>query len=374
MVIFVKPYENYYEMTTDTNNRYCVILAGGKGRRLWPVSREDKPKQFLDFFGTGRTQLQQTFDRFAQIVPPDHIYVNTNQSYLQLVREQLPDLPEDHIMAEPIHRNTAPSVVWAAHRIYHVNPNACLIITPSDQAVFDETAFRNNVLDGLDFVSQHNTLLTMGVKPTRPEPGYGYIQKGEQANTNIYKVKAFTEKPEHDFAQMFMESGEWYWNTGLFLANVRYLRNSLYDLLPIVLRHLESVKPDYTLEEENAFVQQHFPSYPNLSLDYGILEKSDNVYVMEGTFGWADLGTWHGIYEATAKTADDNVLVDTEGYLNDSRNNIIKLPRGRKAIISGLDGYIVAEQDDVLLICRKEDSSAIVRKLANEVKIEQLND
>lgn len=359
-------------MTIDTNNRYCVILAGGKGRRLWPVSREERPKQFLDFFGTGRTQLQQTFDRFAQIVPKDHIYVNTNVDYLDLVHEQLPDLPESRIMAEPIHRNTAPSVVWAAHRIYHENPNACLVIAPSDQAVFHEDMFRSNVLDGLDFVSTHDSLLTVGVRPTRPEPGYGYIQLGEQASNNIYKVKAFTEKPEHEFALFFMQSGEWYWNTGLFLANVRYLRDALYSLLPVVLRHLDNTKPDYTLEEENAFVQKNFPSYPNLSLDYGILEKSDNVYVMEGAFGWADLGTWHGIYEATAKTKDDNVLIDTDGIVSHSRNNIIKLPRGHKAVIYGLDGFIVAEQDDILLICPKEDSSSLVRKLSNELNIEKL--
>lgn len=358
-------------MTTDINNRYCVILAGGKGRRLWPVSREEKPKQFLDFFGTGRTQLQQTFDRFARIVPEDHIYVNTNVDYLDLVHDQLPQVPDERIMAEPIHRNTAPSVVWAAHRIHHINPNACIIVTPSDQAVFNDDTFRQNVLDGLDFVSTHDSLLTMGVKPTRPEPGYGYIQLGNQAGDNIYKVKAFTEKPEHEFAQMFMDSGEWYWNTGLFLANVRYLRDSLYELLPVVLRHLENTKPDYTLEEENAFVQEHFPSYPNLSIDYGILEKSDNVYVMEGHFGWADLGTWHGIYEATAKCAGDNVLIDTKGIVSRSHNNIIKLPRGHQAVICGLEGFIVAEQDDILLICPKEDSSSLVRKLSNEVQISE---
>lgn len=365
-------HEKYYEMTiqTNTSHAYCVILAGGKGRRLWPVSREERPKQFLDFFGTGRTQLQQTFDRFAQIVPEDHIFVNTNVDYLELVHEQLPDLPDSHIMAEPIHRNTAPSVVWAAHRIYHFDPEACLIITPSDQAVFNEQAFSECVQEGLDFVSRHDALLTVGVRPTRPEPGYGYIQMGERADSdNIYKVKAFTEKPERDFAEMFVESGEWYWNTGLFLSHVRYLRDSLYDLLPSVLRHLENEKPDYTIEEEDAYVLKHFPSYPNLSLDYGILEKSDSVFVLEGRFGWADLGTWHGIYEATSHGAGDNVVIDSDVLFDDSHNNIVKMPRGHMAVIQGLDGYIVAEQGDTLLICKKDDSSSVIRRLANEVAI-----
>ena len=358
-------------MKTSIDHYYCVILAGGKGRRLWPCSRENNPKQFLDFFGVGRTQLQQTYDRFAAIMPRDHIFVNTNEAYVQLVKEQLPDLAPENMMAEPIHRNTAPSVAWAAHRINHLDPEACIIVSPSDQAIQDEEAFRQNVLEGFAFVEDHESMLTMGVKPTRPEPGYGYIQLGEPAGNEVYKVQSFTEKPEREFARMFLESGEFYWNTGLFLSRVRLLMKNFSALLPVVLRNLDMQHPDFTIEEENRFVHENFPSYPNVSVDYGILERSDNVYVMKCNFGWADLGTWHSIYEAMQKSDDDNVVIDSDVLLDGAHNNVIKLPKGKFAVINGLEGYIVAERDDVLLICKKEDSSALVRKFVNEVRMKK---
>lgn len=202
-------------MTVNVNNYYCVILAGGKGRRLWPCSRSNYPKQFIDFFGVGRTQLQQTYDRMAKIVPADHIYINTNEEFVHLIKEQLPEVSMDNILAEPIHRNTAPSMAWANHRISMINPNACVITTPSDQAIFNEEAFRENVLKGLAFVAENDRFLTMGVKPTRPEPGYGYIQMGDVFCDNMYQVQSFTEKPERDFAKIFVESGEFfleYWS------------------------------------------------------------------------------------------------------------------------------------------------------------------
>lgn len=355
-------------------NSYCVILAGGKGRRLWPCSRENLPKQFIDFFGTGRTQLQQTYDRFAKFIPLDHIFINTNQVYADLVREQLPDLPADRIMAEPIHRNTAPSVAWAAHRIGRINREANIIVSPSDQTVQNEESFRQNVTEGLEFVAERRCLLTLGVKPTRPEPGYGYIQLGDAAGHGVYQVKSFTEKPERDFATMFMESGEFYWNTGIFLSNIQFLKHSFYNLLPLVLRNLDDMKPDWTFDEENEFISENFPLYPNLSIDYGILEKSENVYVMKCDFGWADLGTWHSIYEAMRKSEDDNVVIDSDVIIEDSHSNVIKLPKGRLAVINGLDGYIVAEKDNVLLVCRKEDSSALIRKYVNEVQMKKGDD
>ena len=219
---------------TTTSKDFCVILAGGKGRRLWPCSREEYPKQFIDFFGTGRTQLQQTYDRFARIIPRENIYINTNQDYAHLVREQLPELAPDHLMSEPIHRNTAPSVAWACHRVLRECSDANLIVSPSDMDVHNEEAFQENIREGLDFVSNNDGLLTMGVKPTRPEPGYGYVQIGEQVSDHLYRVKSFTEKPDRDFARMFIDSGEFYWNTGLFLSNARYLQKTFMELLPTV--------------------------------------------------------------------------------------------------------------------------------------------
>ena len=358
-------------MTTKQNN-YCVILAGGKGRRLWPCSRDKYPKQFIDFFGVGRTQLQQTFDRFANILPKENIYINTSCDYLDLVRKQLPEVATDHIMAEPIHRNTAPSVAWAVHRIMMFDPKANIIISPSDHNIVNDDAFFRNIKEGLSFVEKNDAILTMGVSPTRPEPGYGYIQKGVYTgNGDIYKVQAFTEKPDREFAQMFMDSKEWCWNTGLFLSNVNYLRQCLYGFLPSVLREGEMSSKITTIEDEEAFIHDNFPRYPNISLDYGILEKSENVYVMRCDFGWADLGTWHGVYESLSKRDGDNVVIDSDVILEDAANNIIKLSKGKLGVINGLDGYIIAEKDNVLLICKKEDSSALVRKYVNEVQIKK---
>ena len=351
-------------------DNFCVILAGGKGRRLWPSSRETKPKQFVDFFGTGRTQLQATFDRFVKLMPSENIYVCTNREFYGMVREQLPEVPERNILVEPVNRNTAPSVAWANMRILRSNPHANIIITPSDQCIVNEENFQRCIEMGFGYVSENDVMVAMGVKPTRPEPGYGYIQLGEAScKPDVYQVKSFTEKPERDFATMFMESGEFYWNTGIFLANARCLIEKFEEMFPVVLRNLKVEYPDYTYEQEMEYVEKNYPSYPNLSLDYAVLERSSGVYVMKCNFGWADLGTWHAIYEFMQKTDNDNVIIDSEVWLDDCRNNIIKLPKGRLGVINGLDGYIVAEEDNVLLICKKGDSSALVRKYVNEVQM-----
>lgn len=357
----------------NTSNNYCVILAGGKGRRLWPCSRESKPKQFIDFFGCGRTQLQVTYDRFAQIVPIENIYVNTNDAYVDLVREQLPELAPDHLLAEPIQRGTAPSVAWCAHRIMCINPDANIVVAPSDQAIIGDEAFAKCINRGFDFVAKRQHLLTLGLKPTRPEPGYGYIQMGDEVEEGVFKVQSFTEKPEREFAQMFVNSGEFYWNTGLFLANARYLLDCFRELLPTVLRKYDEIHAgeEFDYEEENRYIHEHFPSYPNITVDYGILEKSENVCMLKCNFGWADLGTWHSIYEAMQKGEGDNVVIDSDVLLDDAHNNVIKLPKDRMAVISGLDGFIVAEEKNVLLICRKEDSSANVRRLVNEIQMKK---
>lgn len=355
-------------------NNYCVILAGGKGRRLWPCSRESRPKQFIDFFGTGRTQLQQTFDRFCKILPKENIFINTNATYEKLVKEQLPEVAVDHIMPEPIYRNTAPSMAWAAHRITKINPEANIIISPSDQAVFNEDAFKQNIMDGLQFVTRNDMILTLGVKPTRPEPGYGYIQIGDNIDSSdVYQVRSFTEKPNREFAKFFIESNEFLWNTGLFLSNVQFINTCMYKFLPSVLRTFDQKYPNATCSEESTFIQEHFPSYPNISLDYILLEKSDKACVMKCDFGWADLGTWHSIFEATQRSDEENVIINSDVIIDDARNNIIKLPEDRLAVINGLDGYIIAEEDNVLLICKKEDSSSLVRKYVNEVLLKKGN-
>ena len=353
-----------------SEKHFCVILAGGKGRRLWPCSREQKPKQFIDFFGTGRTQLQQAYDRMVRIVPRENIYISTQVEYSHWVTDQLPELPADNVLAEPVARNTAPSVAWAAFRISHICPNAQIIILPSDQAVFGDEAFERNVKECFDFVEQNDCLIAMGGKPTRPEPGYGYIQMGDPAGPeDLYKVQSFTEKPERDFARLFVESGEFLWNTGIFMSNVKNLVLSLRKILPVVLRLIDQEGMSISLEQECEYIRENFSKFPNLSIDNGILEKSQNVYVMKCSFGWADLGTWHSIYEGMQKGDGDNVVIDSEVMLEDCRDNIIKMPKGHLAVINGLEGYIVAESGDVLLICRKGDSSALIRKYVNEVSL-----
>jgi len=287
-----------------------------------------------------------------------------------MVREQLPEVPERNLLVEPVNRNTAPSVAWANMRILRRNPRANIIIAPSDQHVVNEENFYRCIEVGFGYVAENDVVVAMGVKPTRPEPGYGYIQLGEQScKPDVYQVKSFTEKPERDFATMFMESGEFYWNTGIFLANARCLIQKFEELFPVVLRNLKVEYPNYSYEQEMEYVERNYPSYPNLSLDYAVLERSSGVFVMKCNFGWADLGTWHAIYEFMQKTDSDNVVVDSEVMLDDCKNNIIKLPKGRLGVINGLDGYIVAEEDNVLLICKKGDSSALVRKYVNEVQM-----
>ncbi|MBR2233927.1 MAG: mannose-1-phosphate guanylyltransferase [Prevotella sp.] len=351
-------------------NNYCIILAGGRGKRLWPSSRMEKPKQFVDFFGTGRTQLQSTYDRMMAFIPKENIYVCTCENFTALTHEQLPDLPIDNIFEEPVNRNTAPSVAWAGVRIYRRDKEARVIVVPSDQFIVGDDCFRECVLGGLDFVAQNDLMLTMGVKPTRPEPGYGYIQMGESTlTTGICKVQSFTEKPEREFARLFMESDEFLWNTGMFLSNIRFLRQFFVQMLSDVTHRLTPPKETMTPEEEQAYVLTHYPAYPHLSMDKAALEMSDNTYVMRCNFGWADLGTWHSIYEFMRRQEDDNVIIDSEVMLENCRDNIVKLPKGHVGVINGLEGYIVAEQGDVLLICPKSDSSALIRKYVNEVGI-----
>ncbi|MDD7317794.1 MAG: sugar phosphate nucleotidyltransferase [Prevotella sp.] len=357
-------------MRTLNKDNYCVILAGGKGRRLWPCSRESKPKQFVDFFSTGRTLLQQTFDRMSKLIPIENIYVNTNHVYAHFVEEQLPELPHGNILSEPTFRNTAPSTAWATYRICHKNAGARIVITPSDMAVFNEESFLDNVERGLCVVAEHDALLAMGVKPTRPEPGYGYIQHGEKCDKDsIFRVKSFTEKPERSFAEMFLKSGEFLWNSGLFLANARYLRHSLKQLFPKVLMEFADKDHVWNPEEEMTYVNENFPAYPNLSIDTGILEMSENVYVMQCDFGWADLGMWHSIYDSMSKNDGDNVSIGGKTMMEDSHGNIIKLPDDHIGIINGLEDFIVAENGNVLLICKREDSSALIKKYISDVQL-----
>ncbi len=357
-------------MPTESKN-FCIILAGGVGRRLWPTSRKSRPKQFVDLFGVGRTLLQQTFDRFARIIPTENIYVTTNDDYEAIARAQLPMLPEGNFIGEPINRNTAPSVAWGCYRILKACPEANVIISPSDQAVIGQEQFERNVNDALKFVSQHDGIIAMGIRPSRPEPGYGYVQMGDACGAeNMFCVKSFTEKPERNFAQMFMDSGEFLWNTGIFASSARHLLKHCKEIMPAPFRQIETDgRAVSDLDEEAKLVWDYFSLFPNLSIDYGVLEHADDAFVMLCGFGWADLGTWHSIYEAESRGEGDNVVLGSEVMLDDCHDCIIKLPKERLGVFSGLDGYIVVENENVLMICKKGDSSAQIRKFTNEVQV-----
>lgn len=362
------------ENNIDTSHYYCLILAGGKGRRLWPVSRERHPKQFLDFFGTGKSLLQQTYERFAQFLPIENIFVSTYAAYKEKVHEQLPGLDDSRILCEPIRRNTAPILAWASHRIENIDPQAAIIVSPADQIITNEIAFRDDVLSCMQHVSIDGCFLTMGIRPSRSEPGYGYLQLGEESSicatddntTGFYNVESFTEKPEREFAEMFMKSGEFLWNTGLYVTTITAIRKRFETILPAVMRSLDEEGKDITWQDEEAWMKVHYSTYPNLSVESGLLESCEGVCVKECSFGWADIGAWHGIYEALSSSKDDNILLNTDSIISDTTGCVISLPDGHKAVINGLHNFIVAEQDDVLLITPRSDSSSQVVKLQNK--------
>ncbi len=342
-------------------------MAGGIGSRFWPFSRNNRPKQFLDFFGTGRSLLQMTFDRFRQVVPVSNILIVTNVIYKELILEQLPELKPEQVLLEPSRRNTAPCIAYAVNRIKATTNNANIIVAPSDHLILKENDFLDTIRTGIDFVANNNALLTLGIKPSRPETGYGYIQISE-GETALRKVKTFTEKPNAELAQIFFETGEFYWNSGIFLWNLQSIDTAFNKLLPDVALKFDEGKGLYNTENEQNFIDEIYPTCPNISIDYGIMEKSDNVYVLCSDFGWTDLGTWGSLYEMSPKDENANVTLKCDSMIYNSKNNIIALPENRLAVIQDLDGYIVAESDNVLLICKLKDEQNI-RQYVNDATV-----
>ncbi len=364
-------------------NNYCVIMAGGIGSRFWPFSRNNKPKQFLDFFGTGRSLLQMTVDRFRPVVPIENVLIVTNVIYKDLILEQLPDLRPEQILCEPARRNTAPCIAYAVARIAALTDKANIVVAPSDHLILREGDFVQAIQTGLDFVEKNDVLLTLGMKPTRPETGYGYIQVAPQGDVegskvqkfeglkdyaNIYPVKTFTEKPNLELAKVFMESGEFLWNSGMFLWNLQTIQAAFAQHLPEISEKFAAGCDKMATEAEDAFIQETFPSCPNISIDYGLMEKASNVCVMSADFGWSDLGTWGSLYELSDKDEQANVALKCDAAFYDSKNNIVTLEPGKLAVVQGLEGYIVAEADNVLLICKQEDEQHI-RQFVNDAGV-----
>lgn len=340
-------------------------MAGGIGSRFWPASRNNKPKQFLDFFGTGKSLLQMTFDRFAKIVPAQNILIVSNQLYKELILEQLPEIKSSQILLEPMRRNTAPCIAYAVNRIKAMNPEANIVVAPSDHLILKEADFIETIKEGLAFTAKNEALLTLGIKPNRPETGYGYIQIDE-GETSLRKVKTFTEKPNLELAKVFLESGEFFWNSGIFLWNLKAIDNAFNNLLPEMAAKFETGYSVFNTDKEESFINEIYPSCQNISIDYGILEKAPNVHVLCSDFGWSDLGTWGSLYELSEKDNNENVSLKCETQFYNSKNNMITLPQGKLAVIEGLDGYIVTESDNVLLICRMDEEQKI-RQMVNDV-------
>lgn len=344
-------------------------MCGGVGARFWPFSRTARPKQFLDFFGTGTSLLQATFERILPIVPAERIFLLTNAQYEPLVREQLPDVAEENILCEPARRNTAPCICWAAHHIHALDPEASIITLPSDHLILKETAFLEAVKTGLEFVENGDRLLTLGIRPTSPHTGYGYIQRGKptEESADILKVKSFTEKPEAEMARMFMESGEFFWNAGIFLWTAKSILKAFDHCNPEIANVFNAGDGLYCTPGEKDFIEQAFPTAPSISIDYAVMEKAPNVFVETVDLGWSDLGSWKALYDTSPKTAEGNVTQNCRLHATDCHGTIFAV-RGDKLIVAdGLKDYIVADNDNALLIypVGKEQN---LRHIVNEVK------
>ncbi|MDR1591986.1 MAG: mannose-1-phosphate guanylyltransferase [Prevotellaceae bacterium] len=335
-------------------NNYCIIMAGGVGSRFWPFSTITKPKQFLDFFGTGRSLLQMTYDRFRNLIPAKNVYIVSNLAYRDLILEQLPELTSNQVLLEPIRRNTAPCIAYAVYKIREQTEKANIIIVPSDHLITKEDEYRRVMQEGIAFVA-HNTeaLLTIGLKPTRPETGYGYIQVGDGEKT-LCQVKTFTEKPSLEMAKVFLASGEFYWNSGMFLWSLTAIEKAFKEFLPEVAAGFEKGRGVYHTGEEQIFIDKMYPELPNISIDYGIMEKAQNVYVLTAEFGWSDLGTWNSLYELGEKDAAGNATLKGNTQLYDCKNTMVVIPEDSLAVVEGLTGYLIAQQGNVLLICKTE--------------------
>jgi len=352
-------------------NTYCVIMAGGVGSRFWPMSRTNMPKQFLDILGTGRTLIQQTVDRFKDVCPVENIYVVSNTEYRDIILEQVPALKEEQVLLEPLRKNTAPCLAYANHVIMKRNPEANIVVAPSDHLIMDNQEFTRVIETAIGFVSDKNALLTLGIQPSRPETGYGYIQVNGSKDIDgipcLRQVKTFTEKPDIDLAKIFMESGDFFWNSGMFIWSLKSIDNAFTRHLPDMQTLFNDGMSVYGTADETGFIEQVYGACDKISIDYGIMEKAENVYVMCANFGWSDLGTWGSLYEQIEKGKSGNAVSSSQFLPFDTKNCMVQIPDDKLAVIQGLDGYIVVDTDDVLLICRK-DNEQNIRQMVDEVK------
>lgn len=343
-------------------------MAGGIGSRFWPLSRTDYPKQFLDILNTGRTLIQATFDRFTLFVPVENIFVVTSHQYKDIVAEQLPDIKLENILCEPSRKNTAPCIAYISYKLLQLNPEANMICAPADHIILDPTGFKNTCLQALYFTANIKALVTLGIKPTHPNTGYGYIQHEEQAvSDNVFKVKTFTEKPDKELARTFILSGDFLWNAGIFVWQVKNIVKAFETFLPEMHDVFDAEKLNFTTDNEKEAIERIYPQCVNISIDYGVMEKADNVYIIPSSFGWSDLGTWASAYDNLEKDYLENAVSGDNVMIIDATKNIIHADNKKLILIQGLDDFIVVDTADVLLICKKDKEQEIKEYVA-EVK------
>ncbi|MEJ7625595.1 MAG: mannose-1-phosphate guanylyltransferase [Ferruginibacter sp.] len=354
--------------TTVNKNHYVAIMAGGIGSRFWPMSRTEFPKQFLDILNTGRTLIQGTFDRFAGFIPVENIYIVTAENYKDIVISQLPELDPANILCEPSRKNTAPCIAYISYKLHQLNPNANLICAPADHLISDIENFREICINALHFTSHIKALITLGIKPTNPNTGYGYIQYEQFAvSDNVYKVKTFTEKPDRELARTFVTSGDFLWNAGIFVWEVKNIIKAFEKLLPEIHEVFDAERSNFNTKKEASAIERIYPQCINISIDYGIMEKADNVYVIPSSFGWSDLGTWASAYETIEKDYLGNAVAGNNVMIIDATNNMVHADNKKLIVLQGMEEYVVVDTKDVLLICKKDKEQEIKEYVA-EIK------
>ncbi|MBN3035419.1 MAG: mannose-1-phosphate guanylyltransferase [Bacteroidales bacterium] len=355
-------------------NHYCVIMAGGIGARFWPMSRIAHPKQFIDILGTGQTLIQQTFSRFLRICPMENIYIVTNTLYRELVLSQLEGIQPHQVLCEPMRRNTAPCIAYATHKIRSQNPDAIIVVAPSDHNIQKDDDFTEVILSAIKAAGENPWLLTLGITPSRPDTGYGYIQFCNTApypeDIRIKKVKTFTEKPDLELARTFLESGDFLWNSGIFIWSALTIQEALKEHLPEVSQVFREGMEKYGTPEEQEFIDRTYPLCKNISIDYGLMEKANNVYVLAADFGWSDVGTWGSVYDMISKDTNGNAVVGKHVMTFDTRNCIVHMPQDKLVVLQGMDDFIVVEYDNMLLICRKTEEQSL-REIVNLIRVEK---
>ena len=341
-------------------HQYAVIMAGGIGSRFWPMSRQDFPKQFLDILNTGQTLVQSTFQRLTDFVPPENIFVVTSNEYIPIVEQQLPQIKKENILGEPSRKNTAPCIAYISFKLMQKDPKALLIVAPADHLVLDRIAFKKVCLEALSFVGKHNALITLGITPQKPNTGYGYIQRELQSVTdNVYKVKTFTEKPNLELAKTFLASGDFLWNAGIFVWQVKNIIKAFETYLPEMYDVFLAEKEAFNGPDEKKALEHIYPLCTNISIDFGIMEKANNVYVIPSSFGWSDLGTWNSAYENLEKDYLGNAVAGKNVMVIDATKCIVHSGNKKLLVLQGLEDFIIVDTNDVLLICKREKEQEI---------------